>query len=65
MLAANNLHQMFEELLPFLKEQCPKDQIYEIVNKTNSSGSSPLRKKSDKIDYTVITDSKEMLEKLI
>lgn len=65
MIAANNLINIFDYLMPIVTKKCPKEQILQILNKQNSSNSTPLRTLSLIKDYAVVTDSKEMVTKLI
>ena len=65
MLAANNLHSTFDYLLPVITKRCPRQQLAEILNKQNSSNSTPLRKYIVNLDYAVVTDSKQMVKKLV
>jgi rRNA-processing protein FCF1 len=39
--------------------------MFKILNKQNSSGCTPLRIDANELDYAVITNSKEMVSRLI
>lgn len=64
MLGANNLTEIFDYLFPIVAKKLGK-KIEEILNKQNSTGSSPLRIKNINLDYAVITNSKEMVVRLL
>ena len=64
MLGANNLIDLFDYLFPIVAKRLG-DKIQEVLNKQNSTGSTPLRKQSAYPDYSVITNSKEMVVKLL
>lgn len=66
MIAANNYPHIFEYLLPVITKRCPREQLLEIINKQNSTLSTPLRIYLGYIvDYAVVTDSTEMVKKLL
>ena len=55
---------MFDYLYPLVAKKMG-EKIGEIVHKQNSTGNSPLRIFFLIIDYAVITDSKDMVVKLL
>lgn len=43
MLGANNLTEVFDYLFPLVAKKIGNDKVQEVINKQNSSGSTPLR----------------------
>jgi ankyrin repeat protein len=64
MLAANNFPELFDYLFPVVSKKIGPE-IETVVNKQNSTGNTPLRRWRFDLDYAVITNSKEMVQKLI
>ena len=64
MLAANNLTELFDYLFPIISKKLGT-KVKDIIDKQNSTGNTPLRKLDIKIDYAVITNSKEMATRLV
>lgn len=66
MLAGNNFPEIFAYLMTYLQGKHLNDKILSLINKQNSTGQTPLRITYNlSKDYTVITDSKDMLVKLL
>ncbi len=66
MLAGNNFPEIFVYLMNYLSDRNLKDKLTALINKQNSTGQTPLRIFHNKnIDYSVITDSKDMVVKLL
>jgi hypothetical protein len=65
MLAGNNFPDIFGYLAQEINHRGLKDKLPTLINKQNSTGQTPLRIISIHADYSVITDSKDMLLKLL
>ena len=64
MLAANNVVHVFDYLFPIVANKL-NNKMQELIDKQNSTGNTPLRIYSSILDYAVITDSKEMVARLL
>lgn len=65
MIAANNLPDLFDYIVPVMVKRCPKEQVLQILNKQNYNRSTPLRIFVLILDYAVVTQSKDMVRKLL
>lgn len=52
-------------MFPIVAKKLTSDQLSELINKQNNTGNTPLRTGQYDADYAVITESKEMLKKLL
>ena len=65
MIAATNLPDLFDYIVPVMLKRCPKEQVLQILNKQNYNRSTPLRIFVLILDYAVVTQSKDMVRKLL